>query len=105
MLFLIEALIKMTAFGFFNHKNSYMRDVLNVFDFFVVITSLEIYLGNTSSSFKALRVMRVVRPLRTIGRVPSMKKLVTIILKSVPEMVHTVVFFSFFLIIISILGT
>ena len=83
-----------------------MRNVLNVFDFFVVLTSLEVFFDFQIQgfSFKALRFLRVVRPLQAVKRMPSMRRIVSIIISSVPDMFNTLFFFSFFLVSISIIG-
>lgn len=107
IMFAFEALLKIIAQGFFFHKNAYLRNVLNIFDFFVVIASvLEIVFASyiRHISFKAIRFLRVVRPLRAVKRMPSMRRIVSIIVSSVPEMFNTLIFFSFFLISISIMG-
>lgn len=104
LLFATEALLKIIAQGLVKHKNAYLRDVLNIFDFLVVLTSFEVFIQGEQVSFKPLRVLRVVRPLRTIKRVPSMRRLVQIIVRSVPDVLNTMVFFSFFLIMMSIFG-
>lgn len=51
----------------------------------------------TSSSVSALRVVRILRPLRTINSIPSMKKLVTALLRSLPTMLDVFILLSFFL--------
>lgn len=37
-------------------------------------------------NLKALRILRVIRPLRSIKAIPSMRKLVSTLLKSLPEL-------------------
>ena len=38
MVFAMEALIKIISHGFLSHRNAYLRDPWNVFDFIVVVT-------------------------------------------------------------------
>ena len=46
-------------------------------------------------SFKMLRALRVLRPLRSVKRVPSMRRLVSIMLRSIPELANYLfLFFS-----------
>lgn len=115
VLFLLEATLRIIAYGFIRHRNAYLRDIWNVIDFAVVLTSFEVVLEIINRnrqagrlvdapSLKALRVLRVARPLRAIKRFPSMRRLVSIIVKAVPEMVTTLLFFGFFLVVISIVG-
>ncbi len=39
-LYIIEALLKIMAYGFILDKNSYLRDIWNVFDFFIVLVGI-----------------------------------------------------------------
>lgn len=75
VLFVVEAILKIAAFGFIIHKRSYLRDPWNILDFLVVIIGLVSLLPSVPN-LKSLRTMRVLRPLRSINAIPSMKKLV-----------------------------
>ena len=88
-MFFIEALIKIIALGFVLHKGAYLRDTWNIIDFFIVITSIiEIFASvlsvNAKINLKALRNMRVLRPLKTINAIPSMRRLVATLISSIP---------------------
>ena len=69
--FIGEAVVKIIAQGFSQHRNSYLQDAWNCMDFFVVVTSIvEILLAMASLngvSLKGLRVLRVFKPLRSIN--------------------------------------
>lgn len=39
-IFCVEASLKILALGFVMHKNSYLRNIWNIMDFFVVVTGL-----------------------------------------------------------------
>lgn len=70
-IFTIEAIIKILLFGFvFNGKHSYIRLPWNVLDFVVVGVSLFSYLplGTNLQFYKAMRMLRILRPLRMIQR-------------------------------------
>lgn len=65
--FTIECALKILAMGLFTHKNAYLRDSWNWIDFLVVVSGLlEMSLGE-GSGFKALRIFRVLRPLKSIN--------------------------------------
>jgi hypothetical protein len=98
-----EALLKIIAFGFFIHRASYLRDPWNILDFIVVIVGL-ISLLPTVPNLKSMRNMRLLRPLRSINAIPSMKRLVATLLKSLPNMGYLVGFQLFFITIFAILG-
>lgn len=71
LIFAIEALMKIVAFGFVaNGKNSYLRNAWNAIDFGIVLLSLvSMFITNNKLKIvKILRLLRVLRPLRVISR-------------------------------------
>lgn len=101
--------MKIIAQGLYNHKNAYLKDNWNFVDFFVVLASIleimiTIFYGDDVPSFKMLRALRVFRPLRTFKRVPSMRRLVSIMLRSIPDLGNTIAFMIFFFIVFAIIG-
>ena len=70
-LFSLEAAIKILLFGFiFNGSKSYIRLPWNALDFFVIVVSVVSYLplGANLQFYKAMRMLRILRPLRMIQR-------------------------------------
>ena len=55
-------------------------------------------------NFKALRVLRVIRPLRTIKAFPTIRKQIGTLIMSLPELANTTVFIMFAMILLSVLG-
>ncbi|XP_028331534.1 voltage-dependent T-type calcium channel subunit alpha-1G isoform X4 [Gouania willdenowi] len=97
--FAIEMVIKMIALGIFG-KRCYLGDTWNRLDFFIVLAGmLEYSLNLQSVSFSAVRTVRVLRPLRAINRVPSMRILVTLLLDTLPMLGNVLLlcFFVFFI--------
>ncbi|XP_077595329.1 voltage-dependent T-type calcium channel subunit alpha-1G isoform X3 [Stigmatopora nigra] len=97
--FAIEMVIKMVALGIFG-KRCYLGDTWNRLDFFIVIAGmLEYSLNLQNVSFSAVRTVRVLRPLRAINRVPSMRILVTLLLDTLPMLGNVLLlcFFVFFI--------
>lgn len=78
IIFLFEAVSKILGMGFIMHKNSYMRDRWNWLDILVVSISVIGWLPGigSNSSFKSLRTFRILRPLRSISAIPTMKALI-----------------------------
>jgi voltage-dependent calcium channel L type alpha-1D len=101
--YIAEAVFKILAFGFIVHKRSYLRDPWNVIDFIVVVIGI-ISLVPNFPNLKALRIFRVLRPLRSINAVPTMKRLVSTLLLSLPQMGYLVSFLLFFITVFAILG-
>ncbi|XP_075034031.1 voltage-dependent T-type calcium channel subunit alpha-1G isoform X1 [Mixophyes fleayi] len=97
--FAVEMIIKMFALGICG-KNCYLGDTWNRLDFFIVIAGmLEYSLDLQNVSFSAVRTVRVLRPLRAINRVPSMRILVTLLLDTLPMLGNVLLlcFFVFFI--------
>uniref|UniRef100_A0A671SST7 Voltage-dependent T-type calcium channel subunit alpha n=1 Tax=Sinocyclocheilus anshuiensis TaxID=1608454 RepID=A0A671SST7_9TELE len=91
--------IKMVALGIFG-KKCYLGDTWNRLDFFIVLAGmLEYSLNLQNVSFSAVRTVRVLRPLRAINRVPSMRILVTLLLDTLPMLGNVLLlcFFVFFI--------
>ena len=113
--FLIEAMLKMLAFGFlWNHFNGvkpYIFNVWNLLDFAVVVLSLIDFILTIQSdsdstnlnSFKALRAIRALRPLRVVSRSENLKTLIQALFSSIPAMGNVVIICVLFLLIFAIL--
>uniref|UniRef100_A0A8K9Y697 Voltage-dependent T-type calcium channel subunit alpha n=1 Tax=Oncorhynchus mykiss TaxID=8022 RepID=A0A8K9Y697_ONCMY len=81
-------------------QKGYLGDTWNRLDFFIVIIGmLEYSLDGHNVSLSAIRTVRVLRPLRAINRVPSMRILVTLLLDTLPMLgnVLALCFFVFFI--------
>uniref|UniRef100_A0A8D2LVR3 Calcium voltage-gated channel subunit alpha1 H n=1 Tax=Varanus komodoensis TaxID=61221 RepID=A0A8D2LVR3_VARKO len=97
--FAVEMVIKMVALGIFGQK-CYLGDTWNRLDFFIVIAGMMEYsLDGHNVSLSAIRTVRVLRPLRAINRVPSMRILVTLLLDTLPMLGNVLLlcFFVFFI--------
>jgi hypothetical protein len=107
--FIFEGLLKIIAQGLIKHKNSYLRNGWNIIDFIVVVSSIYeilalIIIGENGLKINFMRLFRVLRPLKSVKRVPSMRRLVSIMLRSLPELVNTLIFMLFFFIVFGIIG-
>ncbi|KAM4024360.1 voltage-dependent T-type calcium channel subunit alpha-1H isoform 3-T3 [Anomaloglossus baeobatrachus] len=97
--FAVEMVIKMIALGIFGQK-CYLGDTWNRLDFFIVMAGMMEYsLDGHNVSLSAIRTVRVLRPLRAINRVPSMRILVTLLLDTLPMLGNVLLlcFFVFFI--------
>jgi hypothetical protein len=77
-----EMTAKIFAFGFAFNRGAYLRDLWNVLDFVIVVTSLLPLIINIGFSVNALRAIRVLRPLRTITKVKALKMIVKTLFNS-----------------------
>ncbi|CAL1601218.1 unnamed protein product [Knipowitschia caucasica] len=94
-----EMVVKMVALGIIG-QSGYLGDTWNRLDFFIVLVGmLEYSLDGHNVSLSAIRTVRVLRPLRAINRVPSMRILVTLLLDTLPMLgnVLALCFFVFFI--------
>ncbi|VDN07448.1 unnamed protein product [Thelazia callipaeda] len=99
--FACEMIIKIVALGFYG-STAYLSDTWNRLDFFIVCAGsaeylLQEYLGNINLT--AIRTVRVLRPLRAVNRIPSMRILVNLLLDTLPMLGNVLLlcFFVFFI--------
>lgn len=104
LIFTIEAILKMVAMGVIVHKNSYFRTLWNIIDFFVVMTGLLEFFSSSDLNLKAIRAMRVLRPMRSLSTIPGLRKLVSALFYSLPEFINIFMFLIFIYVLFSILG-
>uniref|UniRef100_UPI00358FD224 voltage-dependent T-type calcium channel subunit alpha-1H-like n=1 Tax=Myxine glutinosa TaxID=7769 RepID=UPI00358FD224 len=97
--FAVEMVLKMVALGVFGNR-CFFGDTWNRLDFFIVMAGMMEYsLDMENVSLSAIRTVRVLRPLRAINRVPSMRILVTLLLDTLPMLGNVLLlcFFVFFI--------
>ncbi|XP_062866886.1 voltage-dependent T-type calcium channel subunit alpha-1H [Trichomycterus rosablanca] len=97
--FAVEMVLKMVALGIFGPR-CYLGDTWNRLDLFIVMAGmLEYSLDGHNVNLSAIRTVRVLRPLRAINRVPSMRILVTLLLDTLPMLGNVLLlcFFVFFI--------
>ena len=90
-IFYVEFFCKIAAMGFVFGERAYLKDPWNWLDFLVIISStiellLEYVPGAPKVQVTALRVFRVLRPLRSVNRFPAMRALVVSLLGSLPAL-------------------
>lgn len=96
-IFMFEAIMKIVAYGFLlNGDASYLKTSWNVLDFLIVILSIielvatfKTYFGGDSGStdtsiFKVVRMVKVLKPLRSINKFPGLKIVIESLLRSIP---------------------
>lgn len=104
--FFLEMVIKVIALGF-TGQAAYLSDTWNRLDFFIVIAGiaeylLQEYLGNINLT--AIRTIRVLRPLRAVNRIPSMRILVNLLLDTLPMLGNVLLLCFFVFFIFGIIG-
>lgn len=103
--FIIECVLKLLAKGLIRHKSSYFRDGWNIMDFIIVITAIiDLLPIQSSSSLRTIKTFRAIRPLRSINTNAHMKKLVNILLKSIPKLSNVIALLAFVITLFAIFG-
>ncbi|KAF1616371.1 UNVERIFIED_CONTAM: Voltage-dependent T-type calcium channel subunit alpha-1I, partial [Eudyptes pachyrhynchus] len=100
----MEMVLKMVALGIFG-KKCYLGDTWNRLDFFIVMAGMVEYsLDLQNINLSAIRTVRVLRPLKAINRVPSMRILVNLLLDTLPMLGNVLLLCFFVFFIFGIIG-
>ena len=86
VVFTIEMIMKMIAYGLILHKRAYLRSGWNVIDFIIIMGGWLGYLYLNDSAISSLRAVRVLRPLRSLQRVRSLRMIIESIISSIPSL-------------------
>ncbi|KAH1005168.1 hypothetical protein HUJ04_006202 [Dendroctonus ponderosae] len=72
-IFCVEASLKILALGFVLHRGSYLRNIWNIMDFFVVLTGFLTQFPEdlVAVDLRTLRAIRVLRPLKLVSGIPN----------------------------------
>ncbi|KAI9589808.1 hypothetical protein GQX74_007976 [Glossina fuscipes] len=72
-IFCVEASLKILALGLVLHKHSYLRNIWNIMDFFVVVTGFMTQFPQLGQNvdLRTLRAIRVLRPLKLVSGIPN----------------------------------
>ncbi|XP_045921847.1 voltage-dependent T-type calcium channel subunit alpha-1H-like isoform X2 [Micropterus dolomieu] len=94
--------LEMVALGIFGYEGSYFSNNWNKFDFFINLEKLlEYFLASLGIR---LRVGQALRPMRLIGRITSMRGLVSVLLDTVPMLTNVLLLYLFVIHIFSVVG-
>mmetsp|Transcript_31861 Transcript_31861/g.83285 ORF Transcript_31861/g.83285 Transcript_31861/m.83285 type:complete len:1767 (+) Transcript_31861:80-5380(+) len=107
IIFAIEMLIKMLAYGLCRHKNSYFcgsGSGWNYLDFTVVLVGFVDMFAGGAKGINAIRLVKTLRPLRTMNRIRGLRVLVKCIFEALPQMLNVLVFLVFTLILFGLFG-
>lgn len=110
ILFTIEMITKMIALGFWGAPNTYVRDPWNKLDLLVVFVGwFTVVLDSIDPellpiNLGVLRAFRVLRPLRSIARLPGLRRVIQSLVNSAQGLLDLVILVTFALLIFSILG-
>ena len=104
LLFIIEFILKVIAYGFVLEQYSYLRDPWNWLDFIVVISSIINLFPQINANLFALRTFRLLRPLKTMSILPHMRTFISVLINSLIDVGIVFLLLLFFIIIFAIFG-
>merc|ERR1719483_1795196 len=107
--FAFEVCLKILDRGFILHPGSYMRDYWNVMDIIVVSCSMvsfyhTIAKTSTGQKLKAIKLLRVLRPLKTINRIPKLKAVFDCVIVSLKNVFNILIVYILFQFIFAVVG-
>ena len=96
--------IKMVALGVFG-RGCYLQKTWNKLDCFIVVSGAFEYIMDVEKlNLSAIRTVRVLRPLKAINRIPSMRILVMLLLDTLPMLGNVLLLCFFVFFIFGIIG-
>ncbi|XP_076620083.1 LOW QUALITY PROTEIN: ca[2+]-channel protein alpha[[1]] subunit D [Colletes latitarsis] len=108
VIFTVECVMKIIAYGFVAHPGAYLRNGWNILDFTIVVigmvSTVLAILMKEGFDVKALRAFRVLRPLRLVSGVPSLQVVLNSILRAMIPLLHIALLVLFVIIIYAIIG-
>ncbi|VUZ48176.1 unnamed protein product, partial [Hymenolepis diminuta] len=105
VIFTVEAVLKIIAYGFVLHPDAYLRNFWNVLDFSIVVIGLgSKCLENTKLDVKSLRAFRVLRPLRLVSGLPSLQVVLNSIVTAMVPLFHIFLLVIFLITVYAIIG-
>lgn len=104
--YLLEMTLKIVGSGFVFNEGAYLRNYWNILDFFVVITNVLPLLtsGIPGVDVDSLKAMSVLRPLRVLTKIDSLKMIVGTLFASLPLVVDSIILLLVVVVAFSVLG-
>lgn len=106
-IFCVEASLKILALGFVLHRGSYLRNIWNIMDFFVVVTGIVTAFSqgiHLDMDLRTLRAIRVLRPLKLVSGIPSLQVVLKSIIKAMAPLLQIGLLVLFAIVIFAIIG-
>ncbi|KAI3387752.1 hypothetical protein SNEBB_002200 [Seison nebaliae] len=108
IVFTLEAVMKIIAYGFICSPTAYLRSGWNMLDFTIVvvgiISTIMTALNTHGFDVKALRAFRVIRPLKLVNSLPSLQIVLNSILRAMLPLLHIALLVLFVITIYAIIG-
>ena len=106
IVFSLELLLKVLAFGLYKHPGAYLRDGWNILDGTIVFFSiLAIIMAEQEVKvIKVIRFARALRPLRVVKRLAGLRLVVNSVVKALPHCFHVAMLSVALFLLFGILG-
>ena len=102
-IFTIECIFKVVAYGFAKGKRAYIRDGWNVLDFVILAISLLGFVPGIPN-LSMLRSFRVLRPLRSVSKLPNVRKIASAFIDSIGDLANVGVLLLFIIVFFALFG-
>jgi hypothetical protein len=103
-IFILECVIKIIAFGFYEGNYTYLHSNSNKIDFLIVLTSIIDLMPFVTVSIIYFRLLRIIRPLKSIAVLPSLKRFVRTLISSFYELIFVLLLFFFFFCLFTVIA-
>ena len=104
IIFIIEFILKVIAYGFILEPYTYLRVPWNWLDFIVVISSIINLFPQINIKLFALSCIRLIRPLKNMSLLPHMRCFILIFINSLIDLSNAFIIIFLFVIIFAIFG-
>jgi hypothetical protein len=104
--FTLEACLKIISYGFVIERDTYLRDIWNIMDFFIVVSALvDMSIESIDiPALKILRMLRTLRPLRFVSHNINIKIVVTALMQSLGAIINVLIVIMLIWLMFAILG-
>lgn len=105
IIYTVEMMLKILALGFIFNKGAYLTDTWNILDIVIIGTGYLPYLTpGADLNLSALRSLRVLRPLKSVTKIKSLKLLLQALFSAIPLLKDSLIILGFFFVIFGIAG-
>ncbi|KAG8013467.1 Voltage-dependent T-type calcium channel subunit alpha-1H [Nibea albiflora] len=100
--FMVEMLVKMVALGVFGCQGSYLSNNWNKFDAFInTVSVVDYFLSVLGINWQ---ISKPLEPMRLLGRIPSMRALMKVLLDMTPMLINVFILYIFIINIFAVVG-
>ena len=103
--YILEMFLKVFAMGFIFNEGAYLKDGWNGLDFFILSTAVaNKIVANYGINLKGIRALRVLRPLKIIGNIKNLQKILESLFQAFPLLVDSFLILTFCYLLYALAG-